>query len=87
LYPLIQRIEKRLLSTSTYLNQAGRLEIVNEVLSALSTYFMGNVKLSPTAYKHIDKFRKHCLWRGADVNVRKSPLAAWNLATRSKENG
>jgi hypothetical protein len=46
--PLIQRIEKGLLSTSTFLNQAGTLEMVNAVLSAFPTYFMGNVKLPPT---------------------------------------
>jgi hypothetical protein len=49
--PFIQRIKKRLLSTSTFLNQAGRLEMVNAVLSALPTFFMGNIKLPPTIYK------------------------------------
>jgi hypothetical protein len=59
--PLIQRIEKRLLSTSTFLNQAGRIEMVNAVLSALPTFFKGNVKFPPSVYKHIDKYRKHCI--------------------------
>jgi hypothetical protein len=27
------------------------------------------------------------MWRGADMNARKPPLAAWNLATRPKSNG
>jgi hypothetical protein len=85
--PLIQRIEKRLLSTSIFINQASRLEMVNAVLLALPTFFMGNVKLPPTVYKHIHKYRKYCMWRGADMNARKPCLAAWKLATRSKENG
>jgi hypothetical protein len=59
--PLVQRIEKRLLSTSTFLNQAARLEMVNVVLSTLPTFFMGNVKLPPSIYKQIDKFKKHCM--------------------------
>jgi hypothetical protein len=33
--PLVQRIERRLASTSNFLNQAGRLEMVNSMLSAL----------------------------------------------------
>jgi hypothetical protein len=85
--PLIQRIERRLLSTSMFLNQAGRLEMVNSVLSALPTFYMGNLKLPPSIYKQIDKDRKHCMWRGADMNARKPQLAAWKLATRPKKNG
>jgi hypothetical protein len=27
------------------------------------------------------------MWRGADMNARKPPLAAWKLATRTKRNG
>jgi hypothetical protein len=53
--PLIQRIEKRLLSTSMFLNQAGRLEMVNSVLSALPTYYMGNLKLLPSIYIQKDR--------------------------------
>jgi hypothetical protein len=86
-FPLIQRIEKRLLSTSIFLNQAGRIEMVNAVLSALPTFFMDNVKFPPFVYRHIDKCRKHCMWWGADMNARKPPLATWKLATMSEENG
>jgi hypothetical protein len=59
--PLIQRIERRLLSTSIYLNQTGRLEMVNSVLTALPTFYMSNLKLPPSTYKQIDKYRKHCM--------------------------
>jgi hypothetical protein len=38
--PLIQRIERRLSCTSALLSQAGRLELVNSVLSALPTFLM-----------------------------------------------
>jgi hypothetical protein len=36
--PLVQRIEGRLVFTSNFLNQVGRLEMVNSVLSALPTF-------------------------------------------------
>jgi hypothetical protein len=74
--PLVQRIERRLLSTSMFLNHAGRLVMVNSVLSAL-----------PTFYKQIDKYRKHYIRRGVDMNARKPPLGAWNLATNPREMG
>jgi hypothetical protein len=35
----------------------------------------------------IEKFRKHCFWRGFDLNAKKKTLAAWHLATRPKKEG
>jgi hypothetical protein len=65
----------------------GRLEMVNSMLSALLTFFMGKIKLPPTVIDQIDKYRKHCLLRGADLNAKKPPQATWSLATRPKKGG
>jgi hypothetical protein len=70
--PIVNRIEKRLTSTSMLLNQAGKLEMVNSVLTALPTFYMCTLKLPPTVVKQIDKYRKHRLWWGADLNEKKS---------------
>lgn len=48
----------------------------------MSTYL-----LSKTVIKQIDKFRKHCLWRGSDANNRKPPKAAWPLVRLPKDCG
>ncbi|KAL6596863.1 hypothetical protein ACP70R_046997 [Stipagrostis hirtigluma subsp. patula] len=85
--PLVQRVERRLVGTSLFLSQAGKLEMVNSVLSALPTYYMCTLKLPPTVIKQIDKYRKHCLWKGADLNAKKPPLAAWKLVCRPKKEG
>jgi hypothetical protein len=37
--------------------------------------------------KQIDKFRKHCLWRGADVNSKKPSKAAWEFVCVPKDEG
>jgi hypothetical protein len=87
MFPLVQRIERRLISTSDFLTQAGRLEMVNSILSALHTFYMSTIKLPPTIIKMIDKYRKHCFWRGFDLNVKKHPLVAWQLATMPKKEG
>jgi len=31
--------------------------------------------------------RKHCLWRGSDINARKPPKAAWKMVCVPKEGG
>jgi hypothetical protein len=85
--PLIQRIERRLSCTSALLSQAGRLELVNSVFSALPTFLMCTLKIPAATVKMIDVFRRHCLWRGNDVNSNRSALAAWCMITQPKSNG
>jgi len=45
------------------------------------------LSLAKGVIKQIDKFRKHCLWRGADINSRKPPKAAWEMVCVPKEDG
>jgi hypothetical protein len=85
--PLVQRIEKRLTSTSNFLTQAGRLDMVNSVLSTLPTFYMAKIKLPLTMIEQIDKYRKHYFWNGSDLNNKKPPLVAWSVATRPKAEG
>jgi hypothetical protein len=35
----------------------------------------------------VDKYRRHCLWRGGDINAKKPPLAAWKMVTKPKLKG
>jgi hypothetical protein len=70
--PLIHIIERRLTCSSKFLSQAGRLELVNSVFSALPTFFMCTLKIPASIIKHIDIYRKHCLWRGNDTNSKKN---------------
>jgi hypothetical protein len=79
--PLICRIEKRLSCTSALLSQAGRLELVNSVFSALPTFLMCTLKIPVATVKKIDSYRKHCLWRG-NTSTRRNRLwllGAWLL--------
>jgi hypothetical protein len=70
--PLITKCERRLNSTSIFLSQASRLEITNVVLTTLPTFHLSALALLKGVLKQIDKFRKHCLWRGADINFKKT---------------
>jgi hypothetical protein len=48
---------------------------------------MGTFSIHNTVINQIDKFRNHCLWRGADINAQQRPKAAWVGVCRSKEEG
>jgi hypothetical protein len=85
--PLICRIERRLSASSLYLSQAGRLQLINSVISSLPTYFMCTLKLPLTVIDIIDKHRKNCLRRGRDIRNKGYNLAAWELVQKTKDKG
>jgi hypothetical protein len=70
--PLMDRTERRMTSTSAFLTQAGRLQLVNSVLSSLPTYAMCSLKIPIAVLDFIDRARRHCLWRGSDVMPKES---------------
>jgi hypothetical protein len=61
--------------------------MVNSILSSLPTFFMCSIKVPIEILNQIDKYRKHCLWRGGEIERKKPPLAAWDLVTRPKMKG
>ena len=48
---------------------------------------MCTFKLHQTMIKHIDKFIKHCLWIGADLNAKSPPKAACHMVCLPKSQG
>lgn len=85
--PIVSRCEKRLVSTSIYLSQAGRLQLTNAVFTALPMFTMCTLLLHKTVVRQIDKYRKHCLWRGGDISDRRPSKAAWNWVCLPKDEG
>lgn len=85
--PLLNRIERRLMGLSTFLSYAGRLIIVNLVLSALPTFYLCMLKFPVWVIEQIDKYRMHYLWDKGDINRKGGCLVAWTKACRSKDQG
>ena len=85
--PMVNRCERRLVSTSLFLSQARKLQMVNSVFSSLPTFIMGTFQLHVTIREQVDKYRKHYLWCGNDENDRINAKAAWPLVARPKING
>lgn len=79
--PLVSRCEKRSVSTSIFLS----LQLTNSVFSSLPTFYLCTFKVHKTIIKQIDKYRKHCLWRGANINAKTPPIAAWEMECLPKD--
>jgi hypothetical protein len=85
--PLVHRVERRLVSTATFLTQGGKLLMVNSMLSSLPTFFISSVKVPIEILNQIDRYRGHCLWCGGDLNAKKPPLTAWKMVCKPKRKG
>jgi hypothetical protein len=54
--PLVHRIERRLVSTSIFLTQGGKLLMVNSMLSSLATFYMCSIMVPITILNQLDKY-------------------------------
>jgi mannosylglycoprotein endo-beta-mannosidase len=89
LTPLMSQVERRLNASARFLGLGGRLQLVNSVLSSLSTYYMCTLKLHKTFIKFCDRARRHCLWakKSDDGVVSCHSLAAWSMVCKPKKKG
>jgi hypothetical protein len=85
--PLVQKIERRLVSTYSFLSPGGKLKTVNLVLSSTAVFHCCTLKLCKGIIQQIDKYRKHCLWRGSDLNAKQTYRAAWIMVCLPKSEG
>ena len=85
--PIMNRTERRLSAVSNFLTHAGRLELVNSVLSSLPTYAMCTLQVPVVVLEYIDRARRHCLWRGSESNAKMKPLVAWKKCCKPKKKG
>jgi hypothetical protein len=85
--PLLTRIVRRLVNTSNFLTQGWKLQLVNSILSSMATFYMCSVNIPIEVLNQINKYRRHYLYNGGDINGNKDPLAAWEKVTRPKMKG
>lgn len=86
--PLICRIERRLSASSQMLSYAGRLQLVNSVISSLPTCHMCSLKLPVAVIEIIDKYRKTAFGEGV-ISERKGTiwqLGTWFRSPRARED-
>jgi hypothetical protein len=58
--------------------------MVNSVFSLLPAYLLCTLRIPKAVIVQMDKYRKHCLWRGSDMEDRKPPHTTWWLACKPK---
>jgi hypothetical protein len=61
--------------------------MVNSVFSSSTIYYTWTLKLHKGVIDQLDKYKRHCLWRGSDLNSKKPAKAAWPLVCTPKKQG
>ena len=85
--PLIDRIERRLSATVSFLSYGDSLVLVNYVLPSLPTYYMCSLVIPKGVIDVIDKSRRRCLWRKDKNKQRFNSLASWDMVCKPKDKG
>ena len=86
--PLLDKVAARLPAwKGKFFNRAGRLTLVNSVLSSIQTYFLTVFQLQKWAIKQLDKVRRGFLWKGTDSVNGGNCLVQWKKLQRPKKLG
>ena len=86
--PFVCKAERRITAAMSLMSHAGRLALINSIITSLAIYPMGTMRLPPKIVAQLDKIRRHCLWTKKTADgVKHNSLAAWPMVCRPKSSG
>jgi len=86
--PLFDKVAAKLPAwKGKLINRAGRLKLVNAVLTAVPIYFLTVFSLKKWAIKKLDKIRRSFLWKGTEDANGGHSLVTWRKASIPKHLG
>lgn len=86
--PLIEKLNKKLGGwAANFLSIAGRLVLLNSILSALPMHYMSVMRLPEWVITEIDRIRRRFLWKGANEQAKGYNLVDWEVVCQPKNIG
>jgi hypothetical protein len=83
--PIMNEVERQLTSILSMLTHAGRLQLVNIVISSSLIYTMCFVSIPIVVHEYVDRARRHCMRR--NNNTKGKCLVVWMKCTKPKRRG
>ena len=84
--PLVDCMDRRMTTSSSFLNQGERLQFLNSALSSMPIFYLGSLLAPAGILKQLERIQRQCLWRKHRDEPSPS-LAAWDLICRPKNKG
>ncbi|XP_073355123.1 uncharacterized protein [Aegilops tauschii subsp. strangulata] len=84
--PLVDCMERRMIASSSFLNQGERLQFLNSDLSSMPIFYLCSLAVPAGILKQLERIQRQCLWRRNRGQPAPS-LAAWDLICRPKNRG
>lgn len=84
---LVERIRSKMASwTSRFLSYAGRLQLLNSIISSIINFWISAYRLPISCIRELEKLYSAFLWSMPDLNTRKAKLA-WQDVCQPKDEG
>jgi len=85
--PLLEKIRSRISSwKNRFLSYAGRLQLLNSVISSLTNFSISAFRLPRACIREIEQISAAFLWSGTDLNPHKAKVA-WHDVCKPKSEG
>ena len=86
--PLIEKMNAKLAGwAARFLSIAGRLVLLNSILSSMPMHYMSVIRLPDWVINEIDKIRRRFLWKGASEQGKGYHLVDWQKVCKPKDIG
>jgi hypothetical protein len=87
LMPLVDMIERKMSASYMMMAYSGRVTVINSLLTSIAMFAMSSLHIPPKILEHIEKLRRHCLWKKKEEGEKCSSLIAWNKVCIPKQRG
>lgn len=86
--PLVEKIRKRLTSwTGRFLSHAGRLQLINSVITSMANFWLQAFTLPSSCLKEIESLCSAFLWSGPELKTSKAKVCWKDLCLPKNEGG
>jgi hypothetical protein len=63
LMPLVDMNERKMSASYMMMAYSGRVTVINSLLTSIAMFAMSSLHIPPKILEHIEKLRRHCLWK------------------------
>jgi hypothetical protein len=85
--PLVDRMERRLTASSSFLAYGGRLQLIGSCLSSMPIFFLCSLDIPEGILKQVNRIIRQCLWRKRGEDSSGVSLASWEMVCKPKDKG